>query len=29
MPEPAAQPSPQQRELALDTSQQTPAQKQA
>jgi sec-independent protein translocase protein TatB len=29
MPQPAAQPSPQQRELALDTSQQTPAQKQA
>jgi len=29
MPEPAAQPSPQQRELALDTSQQAPAQKQA
>jgi sec-independent protein translocase protein TatB len=28
-PEPAAQPSPQQRELALDTSQQAPAQKQA
>jgi sec-independent protein translocase protein TatB len=29
LPEPAAQPSPQQRELALDTSQQAPAQKQA
>jgi sec-independent protein translocase protein TatB len=29
VPEPAAQPSPQQRELALDTSQQAPAQKQA
>ena len=29
MPEQAAQPSPQQRELALDTSQQAPAQKQA